>query len=57
MSGIEFIWKKWLSKTHKNFEKDFGGKVFIIFSIKRDNKKEIYNPEVIEEIRAEIKNT
>lgn len=25
-----------------------------MFSIKKDNKKEIYNPEVIEEIRKEI---
>jgi len=28
--------------------------VFIVFSIKKDNKKEIYNPEVIEEIKKEI---
>lgn len=44
----------WLSKTHDKFEKDFGGKVFIIFSIKKDNKKEIYNPLIIEEIKKEI---
>ncbi len=49
-----YRWKEWLSKTHKKFEEKFGGKVFIIFSIKKDNKKEIYNPEVIEEIRKEI---
>ncbi len=40
--------------THKKFEEKFGGKVFIVFSIKKDNKKEIYNSEVIEEIRTEI---
>ncbi len=47
-------WKKWLSKTHKKFKQAHGGNVFIIFSIKKDNKKEIYNPEIIEEIKQEI---
>jgi hypothetical protein len=28
--------------------------VFIIFSIKKNGKKEIYNPEVIEEIKEEV---
>ena len=42
-------------KTHKNFEKEFGGKVFYIFSSKANVKKVIMNPEVIEEIREEIK--
>lgn len=50
-----YRWKEWLSKTHQKFERDYGGKVFIIFSIKQDNRKEIYNPEVIEEIRKEIR--
>ncbi len=49
-----YRWKEWLGKTHKKFEKDFGGKVFTIFSIKKDNKKEIYNPEIIDEIKKEI---
>lgn len=48
-------WKEWLERTHKKFRKDKGGKVFIIFSIKKDNRKEIFNKEVIEEIREEIK--
>ena len=47
-------WKEWFGKTHKKFEKDQGGKVFIIFSIKEDNRKEIYNPEVVEDIKREI---
>lgn len=50
-----YRWKEWLGKTHKEFEKKFGGKVFIVFSVKKDNKKEIYNPEVIDEIKKEIK--
>ena len=50
-----YRWKEWLSKTHEKFEKEHGGKVFIIFSIKKDNRKEIFNPEVVEEIRKEIR--
>jgi len=46
-----YRWKEWLSKTHDKFERDRGGKVFIIFSIKKDGKKVIYNPEVIDEIK------
>ncbi len=47
-------WKKWMENTHRKFEKKQGGKVFIIFSIKKNNRKEIYNPEVIEEIKKEM---
>jgi hypothetical protein len=49
-----YKWIEILSKTHNNFEKDFNGKVFIIFSIKEKDKKEIYNKEVIQEIRELI---
>lgn len=42
-------------KTHAKFEKEFGGKVFYIFSSKDNGKKVIMNPEVIEKIRDEIK--
>ena len=41
-------------KTHKKFEKEFGGKVFYIFSSKENGKKVIMNTEVIEEIKVEI---
>lgn len=47
-------WKSWLERTHREFEKQMGGKVFTIFSIKKDGRKEIYNIEVIEEIKKEI---
>jgi hypothetical protein len=30
-----YRWKEWLSKTHDKFEKGKGGKVFIVFSIKK----------------------
>jgi len=41
-------------KTHEKFEKEFGGKVFYIFSSKANGKKVIMNTEVIDEIRIEI---
>ncbi|WP_243664672.1 MjaI family restriction endonuclease [Rhodothermus marinus] len=49
-----YKWKDWLSRTHVDFEKKYGGKVFIIFSIKRDGRKEIYNPDIIGKIEEEI---
>ena len=49
-----YRWKEWLGKAHKKFKGDFGGEVFIVFSIKKDDEKEIYNPEIIEEIKREI---
>jgi hypothetical protein len=42
-------------ETHKQFTEVFGGKVFYIYSIKVGERKEIYNKEVIEEIKEEIK--
>lgn len=42
-------------ETHKKFEKTFGGKVFYIYSSTANGKKVIMNPEVIDEIRTEIK--
>ncbi|MFN3134197.1 MAG: MjaI family restriction endonuclease [Candidatus Kryptonium sp.] len=47
-------WKEWLEKTHDKFERNKGGKVFIVFSIKKGDKKLIYNPEVLEQIKKEI---
>mgnify|MGYP001047068513 FL=1 len=49
-----YKWKEWLSKTHDKFQKDKGGKVFIIFSVKKDDKKSIFNADVIDEIKKEI---
>ncbi len=42
-------------KTHKKFFEKFGGKVFYIISITKEKNKIIHNPEVIEEIKQEIK--
>jgi hypothetical protein len=43
-----------MEETHKKFEEKFGGKVFIVFSIKEGDKKKIYNQEVVYEIKKEI---
>jgi hypothetical protein len=43
-----------MSANFEEFEEEYGGKVFIIFSAKVGNKKEILNKEVIEEIKKEI---
>lgn len=45
---------KFQKETHKKFTEKYGGKVFYIISIKKDKRKEIYNKEVIEEIKMEI---
>ena len=41
--------------THKKFTEKYGGKVFYVFSIKDGDKKRIYNTEIVEEIKQEIK--
>ena len=41
-------------EAHQKFTERFGGKVFYIYSIKIGDRKEIYNKEVIAEIREEI---
>lgn len=48
-------WKEVYKNSHEKFTKKFGGKVFIILSVKKDGKKVIYNTEVINEIRKEMK--
>ena len=49
-------WREIYKNSHEKFTKKFGGKVFIIFSVKKGNKKEIFNREIIEEIKKEINN-
>ena len=44
-----------MSLSFQNFEEKYGGKVFVIFSAKTDNKKDIINKEIINEIRLETK--
>ena len=42
------------SKTHEKFTREYGGKVFYIFSSKAGERKEITNKDVIDEIQEEI---
>lgn len=52
----QYQWVEMHRKNHEKFEKDFGGKVFFVYSVKSaGKKKKIYNTEVIEELIAEIK--
>ena len=41
--------------THKKFTAKYGGKVFYVISVKDGDKKKIYNTEVINELKQEIK--
>jgi len=43
-----------MSGSFQDFEEKYGGKVFVIFSARTGNKKDIVNKEVIDEIRKEI---
>lgn len=43
-----------MQKNFQDFEKKYGGKVFIVFSTKINNKKEIQNKQIIDEIKNEI---
>jgi len=48
-------WKDRLEKSHKKFKEKFGRDVFIVFSVKNEaGRKEIWNKEVIEDIKKEI---
>ncbi len=42
-------------RTHQLFTKKYGGNVFYIISIAEDKRKIIYNTEIIDEIKKEIK--
>jgi len=51
----QYQWIEMHKVNHAKFEKEFGGKVFFVYSTKSSaGKKTIYNTEVIEQIRKEI---
>ncbi|MBN1199948.1 MAG: MjaI family restriction endonuclease, partial [Bacteroidales bacterium] len=50
----QYQWIEMHSANHERFERDFGGKVFFVYSIKSSGMKRIYNVEVIEQLKAEI---
>lgn len=43
-----------MSNSFKTFEEDYGGKVFIVFSTRTGNRKDIVNKEILDEIKLEI---
>ncbi len=47
-------WQSWMAESHRRFTKKFGGKVFVVFSVREGRKKRIANPEVVAEIQREI---
>ncbi|MDZ7292800.1 MAG: MjaI family restriction endonuclease [candidate division KSB1 bacterium] len=50
----DYKWKEMQEASHRKFQKKFGGKVFIVFSVTEGKKKIIANPEIIDEIKKEI---
>jgi len=50
-----YRWKEWLGKSHQKFKDEYGGQVFIVFSFRTEDKKTIFNKEVVEEISEEIR--
>jgi hypothetical protein len=49
-------WQEWMRESHEKFEREQGGKVFIVFSVTEESgAKRIFNTEVIDEIRAELR--
>ena len=49
-------WREWMRKSHERFERERGGRVFIVFSVtEKGGRKSIRNKEeIVEQIRAEI---
>ena len=43
-----------MSGSFQDFEEKFGGKVFVIFSTRTGNKKDIVNKNILDDIRKEI---
>lgn len=50
----DYRWREMQKDSHLKFEKDFGGKVFTVFSAKVGTEKQITNPEIIPMIRDEV---
>ncbi|MCS7283390.1 MAG: MjaI family restriction endonuclease [Anaerolineae bacterium] len=48
-------WQEWMRNSHRRFEEEKGGKVFIVFSLtEKGGRKRILNVEVIDQIRGEL---
>lgn len=58
VSGLaldHYQWEKMHEVGHQKFKDKYGGKVFFIYSRKKNEKAQIDNPDVIDDIKAEIK--
>jgi len=45
-----------MQASHEQFEREQGGKVFVVFSVsEKGGTKRIFNPEIVDEILAEMK--
>ena len=56
-SGVSINDYQWIAMheaNHERFTREFGGKVFFVYSEKSGSKKRIHNTEVIDEIKSEI---
>jgi len=51
----DYQWDKMHKDNHERFALNMGGKVFFVYSIKSGGKKQLYNTEIIEEIKEEIR--
>lgn len=51
----QYQWIEMHKVNHERFQKEFGGKVFFVYSVKTTAGKRIHNIEVIDQIRDEIK--
>jgi len=49
-----YQWEEMHAKSHSKFEAKFGGKVFFVYSKKKDKKPKIENIDVIDKIQTEI---
>lgn len=47
-------WRDAYKSSHEKFTSKFGGKVFIVLSVKEGDKKVIFNSSIIDEIKKEI---
>ncbi len=48
-------WQEWMQHSHQRFEEEKGGRVFLVFSVTEDGRKRIWNAEVIDQIREELR--
>ncbi len=48
-------WQQWMAATHEKFAQKFGGKVFVVFSVREGRARKIANPEVVDAIKDEIR--